>query len=128
MATDSQIITELIRQGKKLQAVKLLRDTTGMDLKRATEEVERIAAASPGIAVATYTGAAEYAPVSEEVRSLAQQGKKIEAIKLLRRQTGLGLKEAKEKVDGIAGVRHEGYGCFGVLLVVAVGIVVAIAG
>ncbi|GAA2239452.1 hypothetical protein GCM10010401_09890 [Rarobacter faecitabidus] len=37
--------------------------------------------------------------VSEEVRALAASGKKINAIKVLREQSGLGLKEAKEVVD-----------------------------
>ena len=37
--------------------------------------------------------------LSDEVRQLADAGKKIEAIKLHREQTGLGLKEAKDAVD-----------------------------
>ncbi|BBY31190.1 ribosomal protein L7/L12 [Mycolicibacterium sediminis] len=37
--------------------------------------------------------------VSAEVRALATAGKKIEAIKLLREQTGIGLREAKDAVD-----------------------------
>jgi hypothetical protein len=36
-----------------------------------------------------------------EVRALLQQRQKIEAIKLLRQRTGLGLKEAKDRVDAI---------------------------
>ncbi len=39
----------------------------------------------------------------EDVRELARQGKKIEAIKLLREKTGLGLKEAKAFVDNPTG-------------------------
>lgn len=38
-------------------------------------------------------------PVSAEVRQLALEGKKIQAIKVLREQTGLGLKESKDIVD-----------------------------
>ncbi|PRC50481.1 hypothetical protein C6A85_69195 [Mycobacterium sp. ITM-2017-0098] len=37
--------------------------------------------------------------VSAEVRQLALEGKKIQAIKVLREQTGLGLKESKDIVD-----------------------------
>jgi large subunit ribosomal protein L7/L12 len=37
--------------------------------------------------------------ISAEVRAVAASGKKIEAIKLLREQTGLGLKEAKDAVE-----------------------------
>jgi ribosomal protein L7/L12 len=39
------------------------------------------------------------AGVSPEVLRLARQGKKIQAIKILREQTGLGLKESKDIVD-----------------------------
>lgn len=36
-----------------------------------------------------------------EVQALVSQGKKIEAIKRTREATGLGLKEAKDYVDGL---------------------------
>lgn len=39
---------------------------------------------------------------SPMVRQLALQGNKIAAIKLLRDETGLGLKEAKDIVDRLA--------------------------
>lgn len=40
--------------------------------------------------------------VSPEVLQLALRGQKIQAIKILREQTGLGLKESKDIVDGLA--------------------------
>ncbi|WP_174399447.1 ribosomal protein L7/L12 [Mycolicibacterium sp. Dal123E01] len=40
--------------------------------------------------------------MSPEVLQLALQGQKIQAIKILREQTGLGLKESKDIVDGLA--------------------------
>ena len=43
-------------------------------------------------------------PPDAEVRRLVETGHKIEAIKLVRQQTGLGLKEAKDQVDALA--RH----------------------
>ncbi|WP_244931451.1 ribosomal protein L7/L12 [Nocardioides sp. W7] len=39
------------------------------------------------------------AHVSAEARLLKQQGRAIEAIKVVREQTGLGLREAKDLVD-----------------------------
>ena len=39
--------------------------------------------------------------VSPDVRTLALSGDKIQAIKLYREQTGVGLAEAKAAVDGI---------------------------
>lgn len=45
-------------------------------------------------------GLEESAPADlEQVRLLAQQGRKIEAIRLYRETTGVGLKEAKDAVD-----------------------------
>ncbi len=126
MPTDSTIITELIKQGKKLEAIKLLRQSTGMDLKSAAEEVERISAASPGASMPVGMPH-DSGFIPEEVRLLAREGKTIEAIKLLREQTGLGLKEAKEQVDGIAGIKREGSGCLGVVLLLVVGVAAAIA-
>lgn len=38
---------------------------------------------------------------SDEVVALATNGRQIEAIKLLRQEQGLGLKEAKEVVDAL---------------------------
>jgi len=38
---------------------------------------------------------------SEEIKRLLMQGKKIEAIKVYREQTGYGLKEAKDYIDAL---------------------------
>lgn len=40
-------------------------------------------------------------PVQEEILSLVRSGQKIQAIKRLREQTGLGLKESKEQVEAL---------------------------
>lgn len=40
-------------------------------------------------------------PIDDEVRRLALAGQKIEAIKVLRARTGLGLKEAKDVVESV---------------------------
>jgi ribosomal protein L7/L12 len=118
MADAPQQIAELIRQGKKSEAIKLLRDTTGLGLREAKEEIERIsselAGQQPLPLHAMDSGMHE---VSQEVLALAHEGKKIEAIKLLREQTGLGLKESKEKVDALMG--QSGGGCASVVLFIA---------
>ena len=41
----------------------------------------------------------EYQPLTEQVRRAADNGKKIEAIRLYREETGLGLVDAKEDVE-----------------------------
>ncbi len=63
-----------------------------------------------------------------QVLVLMQGQKKIEAIKLYRQQTGVGLKEAKDVVESLAakyGISPKGAGCAGMvlLLVVAVAII-----
>lgn len=40
-------------------------------------------------------------PSDQELRQLVLAGKKIEAIKLHRQRTGMGLKESKEYVEGL---------------------------
>jgi len=42
-----------------------------------------------------------------EVQDLIYDGRKIQAIKLVRERMGLGLKEAKEKVDALGGRMRE---------------------
>lgn len=110
-------IIDLLRQGRKLEAVKLFRELTGVDLRQAEQEIEYISAGLTGEPTPEPVAPAEV-EVPEEVRRLALEGKKIDAIRVLRHQTGLGLKEAKEQVESIGGVRSGG-GCFAMLLLCA---------
>jgi len=125
MAESTEQIAELIRQGNKIEAIKLLRETTGVDLKRAKEEIDRLAASIDSNEISRASGMVDQsATVSPEVEELARQGKKIEAIKLLRAQAGIGLKEAKERVEAVTG--GKGAGCMSsVVLLILTGIFVA---
>ena len=122
MSDASSRIAALIREGRKIEAIKLLRETTGVDLKHAREEVERLSQGLSGQAPpllpsgAGSEAAGRPGTISQEVADLARQGKKIEAIKLLREQTGVGLKEAKERIEAETGTK--GGGCMPVLLLV----------
>lgn len=94
-------IQQLVAQGKKIQAIKVLREHTGLGLKQAKDTVERME--ESGV-VAALDVPEPAAPPSDEVmarvRALAAQGKKIHAIKELRdHRPGLGLKEAKDIVE-----------------------------
>jgi ribosomal protein L7/L12 len=51
--------------------------------------------------VAPSVTAASASGITEDVVALARGGKKIEAIKRYRELTGVGLREAKDAVDGI---------------------------
>jgi hypothetical protein len=54
---------------------------------------------------------------SAELVRLVQAGRKIEAIKLMRERTGLGLAEAKSAVDAMSvGLTVKQPGCLGLLL------------
>ena len=133
MTDVSSQIAELLRQGKKIEAIKLLRETSGMDLKQAKEEVERLGAESGGQWASSITvipgGPGGSTPVPSDVLELASQGKKIEAIKRLREQTGMGLKEAKEAVERATGGTKSGcMVAFLLLLVIGLGAVLAGAG
>ncbi|SEE93073.1 Ribosomal protein L7/L12 C-terminal domain-containing protein [Jiangella alba] len=95
-------IQQLVAQGRKIQAIKVLREHTGLGLKQAKDTVERME--ESGVVAALDVAAPAAPPSSDEVmarvRALAAQGKKIHAIKELRdHRPGLGLKEAKDIVE-----------------------------
>ena len=81
------------------------------ELSKMLEEKWGVSAAAP-VAVAAAPGAAAAAPAEEKTEFtvvLASAGdKKIEVIKEVRAITGLGLKEAKDLVDGAPKVVKEG--------------------
>jgi ribosomal protein L7/L12 len=102
-------IRALLARGNKIEAIKLARSRTGFPLEAAKDMVETIekasgATATPGSApqsvdpIALIRNAKD---LSQDVLQLVKQGKKIDAIQLIRSRTGLGLKEAKEIVDRI---------------------------
>jgi ribosomal protein L7/L12 len=89
-----QEVGRLLARDRKLDAIKLMREKSGLGLKEARNAVELMeklpasAPPPPGL-VATIRRAQE----------LVAKGQKIQAIKLIREQTGMGLKEAKDLVD-----------------------------
>ena len=94
-------IQELLRQNKKIEAIKIYRDATGAGLKEAKEIVEAVqmgrlpeSLSNPPLASVVYDG-----DWQADALRLIQAGKKIEAIKVFREKTGKGLREAKEWAD-----------------------------
>ncbi len=91
----------------KEQVFEFIDNMTILDMSKFIKEFEErygVTAAAP-VAVAAAPGAAAAAPAAEEKTSfdvvLAAAGdKKIQVIKVVRELTGLGLKEAKDLVDG----------------------------
>lgn len=103
----SEKVSEIVEKIKALTLVE------ASELKKALEEEFGVTAAAPimmaGLAVA---GGGEAAAAEEKTEFnvvLASHGeKKINVIKVVRAHTGLGLKEAKDLVDGAPKVVKEG--------------------
>ncbi len=88
-------VLEALQRGNILDAIKLLRDANGLGLNDAKNVVERYLRGNTVVAAPSrFPGS----PPPDVVNAL-QQGRKIEAIRLMRERTGLGLKEAKDAVD-----------------------------
>ena len=88
-------VLNTLERGDTIEAIKLLRSATGLGLKEAKDVVDAHA-----------RGVGRQALPSPSTKNLPanviaalQRGEKIEAIKLLREATGLGLKEAKDAVE-----------------------------
>ena len=78
------------------------------DLVKAIEEEFGVTAAAPVAVAAAGAGEAAAAKDSFDVELTAAGDKKVGVIKAVREITGLGLKEAKEFVDGAPTVVKEG--------------------
>jgi ribosomal protein L7/L12 len=109
----------LLAEGRKIEAIKRYREATGADLATAKEVVESLERAQSPVA-----DKPSDSELDNEIASLLASGRKIEAIKVYRRHTGAGLKEAKDAVEAIAKGRNiavpSGSGCLGVLLLLVV--------
>lgn len=98
-------VRAMLATGNKIVAVKLVRERTSLGLKEAKDLVDSIesgapASAPPPLADTTFGNArGDSGDVDAEVRVLLAYDRKIEAIKLVRERTGLGLKEAKDYVE-----------------------------
>ena len=84
-----------LQAGNKIEAIKLLREATGLGLKESKDAIDEYDGRNPSHAVT----ASSVSPLPEPVAEALRRGNKVEAIKLLREKTGLGLKEAKDWVD-----------------------------
>ena len=98
----------------KAQVIDFIANMSVLDLSELIKELETkfgVSAAAP--VMAAMPGAAAAAPVEEEqtefkVVLLSSGDKKIQVIKEVRAITGLGLKEAKDLVDGAPSTVKEG--------------------
>jgi ribosomal protein L7/L12 len=96
-------VQQLVLAGKKIEAIKLVREQTGLGLKEAKDAVEAIERGeTPELTLRATAITHGVSGIDlDQINELLLQNKKIEAIKLYREQTGLGLKEAKDAVEAI---------------------------
>ena len=88
---------ELIRAGKKIEAIKRYRELTGASLKEAKDAVELV---ESGRSATLPPKSALIRQVNDsEIEAQIRSGHLIDAIKLYREKNGVGLKEAKDAVE-----------------------------
>jgi len=90
-------VLALLRDGQKIEAIKLYRTMTGAGLKEAKDAVEAIerGESPPSVRSASIVDDAD-------ILELLRAGQKIRAIKLYREKTGAHLAEAKNAVEELA--------------------------
>ena len=90
-------VIDALQRGQVIEAIKRLRQATGLGLKQAKDAVDARQLGQPTAFTGGMGGAAPMPPAAVDA---LRSGNKIEAIRLVREHTGLGLKAAKDKVDG----------------------------
>lgn len=98
-------VQELIQRNEIISAIKLVKDKTGLSLKESKDIVENI---SKFPFTKTFDNKASLFKdeisennIGEELSTLLHQNKKLEAIKLVIDNTGIGLRDAKNFVESI---------------------------
>lgn len=100
MSSLAQQISAMAREGRRIDAIKALNEASGIGLQAAKQTLE----ADDSVAGVERALRGEPTPrvtvaASAEVRRLAAAGQTLAAIKQLRKETGLGLKDARDEVD-----------------------------
>ncbi len=120
MAAADSVLRAMVARGETINAIKMVREMTGLGLKEAKDYVDampnvppimqvarqRALAASGAAGAGAGAAAGGTAPPSASLRSeaaaLLTAGQPIEAMKLIRERTGMGLREAQEYVDNLS--------------------------
>ena len=95
-----------LQRGDKIEAIKILREQRNLGLKEAKEAVEAYLRSPAPPRSTTFAGMDAAAPAARTSAELSpaavsalERGSKIEAIKLLRANHNIGLKDAKDSVE-----------------------------
>lgn len=89
-------VLDALGRGETIEAIKLLRTATGVGLKEAKDVIDAHAAGRP---MPSFDPTMPAGALSANVIEALRRGNKIEAVRLVREQTGMGLKESKDAVD-----------------------------
>jgi ribosomal protein L7/L12 len=108
-AVNESDLLSLLRQGKKIEAIKRYREQTGVGLAEAKSAVEMLESsgrlpAAPGSGP-DLVGETDF---ETTLLRLLERGEKIEAIRQFRAKSRTGLKEAKDAVEALA-AQHGGF-------------------
>jgi ribosomal protein L7/L12 len=95
---DLEAVRAEMRAGRKIEAIKLLRETTGLGLAEAKQFVERLE--HDPQAVPAELGRLSDSDV-QQIQAAVFAGDKIGAIKLHRTASGFGLKESKDFIEAL---------------------------
>lgn len=91
-------IQELIRQRKKIHAIKLIRERTGLGLKEAKDLAD---AMEHGYQPPVSAPAGTRPPLSERVRALRDAGDRPSAVAMVQAETGMSRDEAERFVSAL---------------------------
>ncbi len=106
MDTLEREVYSLLARGRKIEAVKKVRELTGMGLQEAKDYVDSLArSGSQEMDIFKETGVSQET-FEFKARELLARGRKIEAIKKVRELTGMSLKESKDFVDSLVTTEH----------------------
>ncbi|MFI7248478.1 50S ribosomal protein L7/L12 [Micromonospora chalcea] len=94
-------VLRLARAGRTVEAVKVLREQTGLSLLDAKRAVDALAAGGSWSPGAPAPGKGVDEAVRAEAARLLHRGKKIQAIKVVREHTQMSLADAKRYVEGL---------------------------
>ena len=89
-------VLDALERGSTVEAIKLLHQATGLGLVEAKDAIDRHRS---GEHLALATRGVSLDSLPPEVLTALEQGKKVEAVRLMRAKTGLSLKAAKEAVE-----------------------------
>src|SRR4051812_11733731 len=98
MSIDSDLesrVRSLMDEGRKIDAIKLYRGRTGAGLRESKDAVEAIGRGQAP------PSRQDDRSLQDQLASLLEQGRKIEAIKVYRERTGAGLMESKDAVEAM---------------------------